>query len=94
MKIAILKIKLVPDLEHCIETVARAEHRKLQDYLLTGAKGQREAEEKLELLGLFLETADFKKLRAESEKQLVEGKKVKFTIYMENGKPAYKMSIT
>jgi len=40
-----------------------------------------------------LETADFKKLRAESEKYLAEGKIVRFTVYLENGVPGCQMQV-
>ena len=76
-----LKVELIPDLSHCIETVARREHTAVSTQLLTLDKRNKEMEEKLEILRLFLETANFKKLRAESEKRLMEGKKVKFMVY-------------
>ena len=76
-----LRIELIPDLAHCVETVARREHTAVSKQLLTPSKGNKELEEKLEILRLFLETANFQKLRAESEKRLIEGKAVKFMIY-------------
>ena len=51
------------------------------------------AAEKAETLRLFLETADFKKLRAESEKQLIEGKTVLFTVYLEGRASKYEMHV-
>ena len=63
-----LRVELVPDLSHCIETVAKREHKAVSKQLLTPGQRNKELEEKLEILRLFLETADFKKLRAESEK--------------------------
>ena len=74
-------VELIPDLSHCIETVARREHTAVSRQLLKSGEENKELEEKLEILTLFLETADFKKLRAESEKMLIEGKKVKFVVY-------------
>jgi len=76
------KNELVPDLDHCIETVAKKKHAELVQILLESKTGNSEMEEKLETLRLFLETADFRKLRAESEKQLMEGKSVRFTVYL------------
>ena len=76
-----LKIELIPDLDQCIETVAKREHETVLKQLLGLREGNRELEEKLEILRLFLETASFKKIRAELEKRLMEGKKVKFVIY-------------
>ena len=89
-----LKIELVPDITHCIETVAKREHAAVVKQLLTPGKGSIEGEEKLEILRLFLETADFKQLRSESERELVEGKKVRFVVYLEDGIPKYEMHVT
>jgi len=50
--------------------------------------------ERFETLRLFLEQADFSKLRSESEKHLVEGKRVKFIVHLEEGKPKYEMKVT
>ena len=76
-----LQIELFPDLDHCIETVARREYAAVLKQLLTPGLRNKELEEKLEVTRRFLETANFKKLRAESEKRLMEGKKVKFMVY-------------
>jgi hypothetical protein len=48
-------------------------------------------QEQLETLRLFLEQADFHKLRAESELLLLEGKKVTFTVWQEDGKARWQM---
>ena len=76
-----VQIELFPDLSHCIETVAKREHTAVLKQLLTLGRRNKELKEKLEILSLFLETADFQELRAESEKRLMEGKKVKFVVY-------------
>jgi len=80
-----LRIELTPDLSQCIETVAKREHTAVSKQLLTSGQRNKELLEKLEILKLFLETADFKKLRAESEKRLMEGGKVKFMVYRDKG---------
>jgi len=80
-----LKVELIPDLRHCIETVAKREHAAVSKQLLTPGQENKELEEKLAVLRLFLETADFKRLRAESERRLVEGNKVRFVLYSDNG---------
>ena len=67
-----LRVELIPDLSHCIETVAKREHTAVSKQLLASGQRNKGLEEKLEILRLFLETADFKKLRAESEKRLME----------------------
>jgi hypothetical protein len=86
-----LKIELVPDLAHCIETVAKREYAAVLKKLLVSARGDKGLKEKLEILRLFLEVADFKKLRAESEGQLMEGKRVRFVVYLEEGIPKCEM---
>jgi len=88
------KIELVPDLSHCIETVAKREHAEVLKQLLTPEGGSKELQEKLEILRLFLETMDFRKLRSESEKQLVEGRKVRFVVYLEDGVSKYEIQVT
>ena len=88
-----LQIELVPDLSHCIETVAKREYEGTLKQLLATEAANKELEEKAEILRLFLETADFKKLRAESEKFLIEGKVVKFVIYAERGVSRYAMQV-
>ena len=89
-----LKVELIPDLTYCIETVAKREHTAVSIQLLKPAQGNKELEEKLEILRLFLETADFKKLRSESEKKLMEGKRVRFMVYLKEGIPKYEMHVT
>jgi len=88
-----LHIELVPELDACVETQARRRHNQTLSELLK--KGEnKELEEKLETLKLFLESADFNKLRSESESHLVTGRKVKFILHLENGKPQYEMKVT
>jgi hypothetical protein len=73
-------IDLFPSLSHCIETTAREEFwNSVNQYMESGQKN-RKLEEKIELLKAFLESTDFKKLRSQSEKHLVEGKRVKFEV--------------
>jgi hypothetical protein len=80
-----LRVELIPDLSHCVETVARREYIAVSKHLLASTQRNRELEEKLEVLKLFLETGDFRKLRAESERMLIEGKKVRFIVYRDKG---------
>lgn len=88
------KLELTPDLTHCIETVAKREYAAVLRQLLTPGKGNEELEEKGEVLRLFLESADFKQLRSESERRLAEGKKVLFAVYLEKGVLKYEMRVT
>ena len=89
-----MRIELIPDLEHCVETAARKKHAELTQLLLGKETGDTETEEKLEVLRLFLETADFRELRAESERHLTEGENVRFTIYLEDGILKCEMDVT
>ena len=76
-----------------METQAKRQYEQIVSELLKKGE-ERELVEKLETLRLFLESTDFSKLRSESEKHLIAGKKVKFTLYLEEGKPKYEMKIT
>lgn len=61
---------------------------------MESAQEDKEAERNIELLKAFLESADFKKLRRESEEYLTQGRAVKFIVYWEEGEPSYKMVVT
>ena len=89
-----LQVELVPDLSNCIETVAKKEYQKTVKQLLTVGEESEEIQEKVEALRLFLETADFKKLRRESEMHLVEGRTVRFVIYLKHGILKYDMRVS
>jgi hypothetical protein len=86
-----VQIELVPDLSHCIETVARKEHENLVKSYLQSGKGDSELRRKIELLRSFLESADFRELRKQSEGYLLKGQKIKFILHRERGKAKYRM---
>ena len=88
-----LKVELIPDLTYCIETVAKREHAAVLKQFLKPGQGNKELEERLEILRHFLETADFRQLRAESEKRFIEGRKIKFVVYLDND-VKYEMQVT
>ena len=88
-----MKIELIPTLDLCIEGTARREYLKSADQYMQRGQKDRKLEEKIELLRMFLETMDFRKLRAESEKHLTEGKKIRFILTLEKGKPKYEMKV-
>jgi hypothetical protein len=71
------EIVLEPDLAHCIEAVARKEHERLLRLLLGSEGEDPKAADELELLRLFLESADFGFLRARCDDPLVAGKHVR-----------------
>jgi hypothetical protein len=85
--------RLQPDLSHCIETVARDEYEHGLRRLLAGERDE-ELAERTELLRLFLEAADFRDLRARSERHLLAGKKVSFTVYMDEEDVRYKFQVS
>ena len=80
-----LQVELVPDLSHCIETVAKNEYWAIMAKLLAAGEGDEDLQQRLELLRLFLETEDFRRLRRESEKHLTEGNRVSFVVYLQEG---------
>lgn len=85
-------VELVPDLDNCIETVAKREYREaMQQYLQTGEN--RELGAKIETLRMFLESADFPRLRGESETHLTQGEKVKLTLQLDEGQIRYEMIV-
>jgi hypothetical protein len=86
-----IEVELVPDLSNCIETVAKRKYQKTVQSLMSSKEVSDELKEKMEILRLFLEGTDFRKLRAESEAHLVQGKRVTFVIHLKDGKAKYEM---
>jgi hypothetical protein len=87
-------IELFPSLSHCIETTAREEFRNsVNQYMEIGCEDKK-LEDKIELLKAFLESMDFKKLCSQSERYLIQGKRVKFVICWKEGKPSYEMVVS
>jgi hypothetical protein len=86
------RVQLQPDLSHCIETVARDAYEHCLRELLAGERDE-ELAERTELLRLFLEAADFRNLRAQSEEHLLEGKRVTFVVYMHGGIVKYDLQV-
>jgi len=81
-----VRIELTPTLTHCIETAAREIFSRSTDEYMRKGEEDKELEEKIHVLRMFLETANFRELRRESEKYLVEGRSVRFILYLEEGK--------
>jgi hypothetical protein len=88
------KVELVPDLTHCIETVAKRQYQEAVQRLLSAEEVSDKLKEKAEILRLFLQVADFRKLRAESEAYLLRGKSVSFTVYLEGSVLRYETRTT
>jgi len=87
-----MEIELFPSLSHCIETTAKQEFWKSVDGY-TEKQGDKELEGKIELLKAFVESMDFRKLRRESEKYLIEGNEVRFIIRWKGNRPQYEMIV-
>ena len=87
-----MQIELFPSLSHCIETTAKQEFWKSVDEYME-KQGDKQLEERIELLKAFLESMDFRKLRCESERHLLEGKRVRFVIRWERNRPHYEMVV-
>ncbi len=87
-------IELSPNLSHCIETVAKEEYWSSVNKFMEGEQEDKELQQRIELLKVFLESMDFRRLRRESEKHLMQGKTVKFVIYWKENKPSYDMVVT
>jgi hypothetical protein len=88
-----LKIELVPSLSDCIHAMTKKEYEDALSQLLSGEYGSKNLEEKFRLLNILLKEMDFKQLRQESERYLVEGKNVKFIFYLKKGIPKYEMQV-
>ena len=74
-----------------METQAKRQYKEVSERLIKGEKSN--LAERLETLRLFLESADFNKLRSESEPHLVAGENVKFSVRLEDGKPVCEMEL-
>ena len=86
-------IELAPSLSHCIETTAREEFWSSVNQYMESDRDNKKLGGKIELLKAFLQSMDFKKLRSESEKYLIDGNRVKFMISWKEGKPSYEMVV-
>ena len=88
-----MRIELTPTLTHCIESAARDAYSGSLDQYIEQARDDKELEERIELLRLFLESMDFRELRRESEKHMTDGKTVRFLVYLEGRKPKYELRV-
>ncbi|MDD5094364.1 MAG: hypothetical protein PHV74_08310 [Dehalococcoidia bacterium] len=88
-----LEIEFEPDLTDCIQTLAKREYDRALRELLGKSAGDEYLQQKLETLKLFLESADFPRLRSKYEKYLLEGKKVTFKMQNFNRQLEYSMEV-
>jgi hypothetical protein len=86
-------IRLEPDLSHCVETVAKKEYERVLSILLRGNYEDKRLEDELELLRLFLESADFGSLRSRCEEFLLQGGQVTVKLRSTNGMPEYEIEV-
>jgi hypothetical protein len=86
-------IELKPDLSSCIETLSKKEYERILYLLLRQEVMDEGLLERLEVLRLFLESTDFRHLRSQYEKHLIQGRKVTFLIYPEEGAVSYKLIV-
>lgn len=87
-----LYLEIYPDLSECVETKARKEYNRLSSLLLSGSN-ETGLIEQLVILRHFLDTSDFRALRSESEKFLIEGKIVKFFLSKRSDKTCCEMRV-
>jgi len=87
-----MHVELFPDLTHCVETRAKQEYVATMQRILSGDQAVA-VEERLELLRAFLETADFTRLRRESEEHLVQGRKVKLVLSSSAGRAMWTLQV-
>jgi hypothetical protein len=87
-----MEIKLKPDLSHCIQTVAKRRYERVLSLIL-GGKQEESLTDELELLRLFLESADFRQLRSRCEESLLAGKRVEITLRPAPGVPPYETEL-
>ena len=89
-----LEIKLEPSLASCIEKVAKREYEQILRGILHKGEENTELQERLGTLRLFLESADFGKLRSGYEKYLLAGKRMKFILRLTGVNAEYEMEIS
>ena len=82
-----LPIEFEPSLSECIETLAKREYEAVLRACLSLPEGKVELQEKIKILQIFLESANFSLLRAACEKQLVQGKGVRVILNLADGEP-------
>ena len=88
-----MPIEFKPSLSECIETLAKRAYEESLRSCLEPTEISKELQERIKLLRLFLESADFRQLRAECERRLSEAKGVKLILSLMNSKPHIKMVV-
>jgi hypothetical protein len=87
-----MEVKLEPSLSHCVETVAKRRYEKVLSLLL-GGKQEDSLLDELELLTLFLESADLRRLRSRCEELLLAGRRIEVILKSAQGLLPYEVVI-
>lgn len=87
-----MEITLEPTLSHCIETVAKKEYNRVLKLLLRGEEDEGLLDA-LELLRIFLETEDFRRLRSRCEEALLAGRQTEVVLRSTQWSPPYEIEI-
>jgi hypothetical protein len=88
-----MEIKLEPSLSSCIETVAKKEYERVLSLLLKADQEDAQLAEELELLRVFLESADFGRLRSRCDEFLLVGRRVECRLRTISSAPGYEIEI-
>ncbi|NWF94457.1 MAG: hypothetical protein HXY46_16300 [Syntrophaceae bacterium] len=88
-----VQIELKPTFSTCVETLSKKEYERTLRLLLKRGPADERLAERLEILRLFLESADFASIRSQYEGYLTEGKQVTLLIFTEEGRAVYKLLI-
>jgi hypothetical protein len=76
-------IQLFPSLSRCMKTTLSQEFSNSANQHLECGQDDKKLEEKIGLLKALLESADLKRLRRNSERRLLQGKRVRFPISLQ-----------
>lgn len=88
-----VRIQLNPTLDRCIETAARQEFAAISAEYVRASESDSELEGKIELVRWFLQSADFRELRSQSEIYLTRGREVRFILTSQGGEARYRMKV-
>lgn len=88
-----IEVMLQPNLSHCIETVAKREYERVLGQLMKSGEEDSQLEQRLELLRLFLESADFGTLRSRCDELLLKGKQIEVKLKAIAEPPEYEIEI-
>ena len=91
--VGVRPIEFKPSLSECIETLAKREYEESLRACLVSPENSDELQEKIKLLRLFLESANFSQLRAECEKWLSASKGIRVILNLVDENPETKLIV-